>query len=156
MTLSLPRHGRFMYLTETLRLSQYYDHQDHSEWEVKIGYIGNIPLFYLKLIPSIQIAWLPGVIKTSSRTVLETFETQELNENNFYPISSKIWPQFCEIPNSFPLILLKYCQYPLFWLLTLGGPVGHDIDLTSEFLLGTEIAHVWEENESLVISNCGI
>ena len=41
--------------------------------EVKIGYIGNIPPFSFKLIPSIQIAWLPGVIKTSSRTVLETF-----------------------------------------------------------------------------------
>ena len=156
MTHFLPRHGRFLYLIETLMLSQYHGQQGHPEWEVKIRDIGNIPLFKLKLIPSIQIAWLPGVIKTSSRTVLETFETQELNENNFYPISSKIWPQFCEIPNSFPLILLKYCQYPLFWLLTLGGPVGHDIDLTSEFLLGTEIAHVWEENESLVIRYCGI
>ena len=38
----------------------------------------------------------------------------------------------------------------------MGGPVGHTIDLTSEFLLGTKIAHVWEENESLFISICGI
>ena len=56
----------------------------------------------------------------------------------------------------FPVNLLKYCQYPSFWLLTLSGPIGHNIDLTSEFLLGTEIAHVWEENESLVIRYCGI
>ena len=60
-----------------------------------------------------------------------------------------------KIPH-FSLILLKYCQYPLFWLLTLGGPVGQNINLRSEFLLGTEIAHVWEENESLVIINSGI
>ena len=45
MTHFLPRHGRFLYLTETLRLSQYYGHQGHSEWEVKIGFIGNISLF---------------------------------------------------------------------------------------------------------------
>ena len=51
---------------------------------------------------------------------------------------------------------MEFCQYTLYRLLTLGGPVGHDIDLTSEFLLGTEIAHVWEENELLVISICGI
>ena len=51
---------------------------------------------------------------------------------------------------------MQYFQYPLFRLLTLGGPVVHDIDLTSEFLLGTEIAHVWEENETLVIRYCGI
>ena len=38
----------------------------------------------------------------------------------------------------------------------MGGPVGHTIDLTSEFLLGTKIAHVWKENESFVISICGI
>ena len=39
----------------------------------------------LKLVLSIQIIWLPGVFKTLSRTVWETFETQELIENNFYP-----------------------------------------------------------------------
>ena len=42
-----------------------------------------------------------------------------------------------KIPN-FSFLLLKYCQDPLFWLLTLGGPVGHNINLRSEFLLGTE------------------
>ena len=56
----------------------------------------------------------------------------------------------------FSLILIKYCQYPLFCLLTWGGPVGHTIDLISEFLLGTKIAHVWEENESLDISICWV
>ena len=39
----------------------------------------------LKLVLSIQITWLPGVFKTLSRTVWETFETQELIGNNFYP-----------------------------------------------------------------------
>ena len=34
--------------------------------------------------------------------------------------------------------ILEYCQYPLFWVLTWGGPVGHIIDLSSEFLLGTQ------------------
>ena len=33
-----------------------------------------------------------------------------------------------------------------------GDFVGHCIDFWSKFLLGTKIAHVWEENESLVIS----
>ena len=62
---------------------------------------------------------------------------------------------FVKIP-IFPINLLKFCQYPSFWLLTLSGPGGHNIDLTSEFLLGTKIAHVWEEKELLIISNCGI
>ena len=52
--------------------------------------------------------------------------------------------------------ILKYFQYPLFWLLTCGGPTGHTVDLNPEFLLGTKIAHVWEDNESLVISICGL
>ena len=34
----------------------------------------------------------------------------------------------------------------------MGGPVAHNIDLTSEFLLGTEIAHYKEENETLISS----
>ena len=33
-----------------------------------------------------------------------------------------------------------------------GDFVGHCIDFWSKFLLGTKIAHVWEENELLVIS----
>ena len=48
--------------------------------------------------------------------------------------------------------IVENCQYPLFWLLTLGGPDAHNIDLTSEFLLGTEIAHYKEENETLISS----
>ena len=62
---------------------------------------------------------------------------------------------FVKIPIFSP-IFIKYCQYFWFWLLTWGGSVGHTIDLNSEFLLGTKIAHVWEENESLVISICGL
>ena len=76
-------------------------------------------------------------------------------ETIFIQKFKRFYPNFVKIP-IFPFILIKYCQYLKFLLLTLGGPVGHYIDLTSEFLLGTEIAHVWEENESLVISNCGI
>ena len=34
--------------------------------------------------------------------------------------------------------ILEYCQYPLFWLLTGGGPNGHIIEIISEFLLGTQ------------------
>ena len=67
----------------------------------------------------------------------------------------KIDQHFVKIPIS-PVNLLKYCQNQSFWLLTLSGPGGHNIDLTSEFLLGTKIAHVWEEKELLIISNCGI
>ena len=36
----------------------------------------------LKLIPSIQIAWLSDVFKTIFMTVFETFVTQKFNENN--------------------------------------------------------------------------
>ena len=42
MTHSLPYNGRFLYLTETLRLSQYNGQQGHPEWEVKIRDIYNI------------------------------------------------------------------------------------------------------------------
>ena len=62
---------------------------------------------------------------------------------------------FVKIPIFSP-IFIKYCQYFWFWLLIWGGSVGHTIDLNSEFLLGTKIAHIWEENESLVISICGL
>ena len=85
-------------------------------------------------------------------TVFETFVTQKFNENNLWPNSWKIIPKFCKNSN----IFIKYCEYPWFWLLTGGGPAGHTIDLNSEFLLGIKIAHVWEENESLVISICGL
>ena len=73
----------------------------------------------------------------------------------FIPKAQRFVPIFVKIP-IFPINLLKYCQYPPFRLLTLSGPIGINIDLTSEFLLGTEIAHVWEENELLVIRNYGI
>ena len=42
---SCARHGRFDYLTETLRLSQYDDLQSHHNSEVKIKHMQNIPLF---------------------------------------------------------------------------------------------------------------
>ena len=100
ITLSLPRHGRFLYLKETLKFSQHCVLHGHLKWEVNFWDFVNIPIF--------------------------------------------------------PINLLKFCQYPSFWLLTLSGPAGHNIDLTSEFLLGTKIAHVWEEKELLIISNCGI
>ena len=88
------------------------------------------------------------MIRTSSKTVLET---EELSENNLYLKSPKILHKFVRIP-FFLFNLIKYFQYPSFWPLTLCGPIDHNIDLASEFLLGTEIAHVWEENESLVNS----
>ena len=67
----------------------------------------------------------------------------------------RLFPNFEKIP-IFSSIFIKYCENPWFWLLTWGGPAGHTIDLNSEFLLGIKIAHVWEENESLVISICGL
>ena len=50
--------------------------------------------------------------------------------------------------------LVKACilKYSWFWHLTFRWLFGHYIDFWSKFLLGTKIAHVWEENESLVIS----
>ena len=64
------------------------------------------------------------------------------------------YPNFLKHP-IFPSILIKYCLYPLFWLLTPGGPIDLITDLSSEFLLGTEIAHYKEENESLVTNIWG-
>ena len=52
----------------------------------------------------------------------------------------------------FLFILIKYCAFPWFWLLTLRGLVGHHIDFTYKFLLGKKIAHVLEEKESLINS----
>ena len=64
------------------------------------------------------------------------------------------YPNFLKHP-IFPSILIKYCLYPLFWLLTPGGPIDLITALSSEFLLGTEIAHYKEENESLVTNIWG-
>ena len=48
---------------------------------------------------------------------------------------------------------VKYFQYPSFWLLNLRDPGGHDINFSLKFMLGKKIAHVWEEVESLIISD---
>ena len=88
-------------------------------------------------------------------TVFETFVTQEFNETNIQPKIQMICSKFCK--NS--IIFFKFDQILLISFILashMGEPVGHTIDLTSEFLLGTKIAHVWEENESLVISNCRV
>ena len=45
MTHSLPRHGRFLYLTETLKFSQYCGLQGHPKWEVNFRDFVNIPIF---------------------------------------------------------------------------------------------------------------
>ena len=52
----------------------------------------------------------------------------------------------------FHFILIEYCAYPWFWLLTFGFLVGHSIDFTIKFLFGKKIFHVWEEKESLINS----
>ena len=63
------------------------------------------------------------------------------------PGSQVIWMERTSLSK-----IVENCQYPWFWLLTLGSPDAHNIDLTSEFLLGTEIAHYKEENETLISS----
>ena len=45
MVHSLARHGRFDYLTESFRLSQYDALQSHPNLEVKIKHMHKIPLF---------------------------------------------------------------------------------------------------------------
>ena len=47
---------------------------------------------------------------------------------------------------------VEYCAYAWSLLLSLSGFVGHHIDLTYKFLLGSQIAHVWQENEPFVSS----
>ena len=58
-------------------------------------------------------------------------------KTNFNQKFKRLFPNFAKI-SFFSFILIKYSQYTLFWLLTWGGPVGHTIDLTSEFLLGKQ------------------
>ena len=152
MTHSLPYNWRFLYLTETLRLSQHNGQQGLPEWGVKIRDIDNFTLFCSNLFLPFRLLGFQVCLKPyqgqfwKHRSWLETIFIQKLK---------RFYPNFVKIP-IFPFILIKYCQYLLFWLLTLGGPVAHYIDLTLEFLLGTEIAYVWEENESLVIRYYGI
>ena len=70
-----------------------------------------------------------------------------------------LWCGFYHVWNSFNLIfaicfLVKSwnLKYSWFWHLTLDDFVEHYIDFWSKFLLGTKIAHVWEEKESKIIS----
>ena len=61
MTLLLPRHGQFSYLTETFIRSQYYGIQNQSHSEVKMKDIENISFFWGQIIPvihSVQFAIL--------------------------------------------------------------------------------------------------
>ena len=138
MTHFLPYNGRFLYLTETLRLSQHNGQQELPEWEVKIRDIDNFTLFCSNLFLPFRLLGFQVCLKPyqghfwKHRSWLETIFIQKFKR--FYPNFVKI--------SIFPFILIKYCQYLFFWLLT----------LTSEFLLGTEITHYREENESLVCS----
>ena len=61
------------------------------------------------------------VSKTVINMVLNTFESQA------------IWIEGMSFRQ-----ILKYFQYPLFWLLSWGSPKGHTFDLNPEFLLGTK------------------
>ena len=77
----------------------------------------------------------------------------------FWGFQNCPWCNFYHVWISFNLIfvicfLVKSCKlkYSWFWHLTLRWLFGHYIDFWSKFLLGTKIAHVWEEIELLVIS----
>ena len=118
ITLSLPRHGRFLYLKETLKFSQHCVLHGHLKWEVNFWDFVNIPINGQNSFFQIRFFGFQMCLKAHLGQFWKHLKQRK-------------------IP-TFSLILIKYGQYALFWLLTWGGPVGHTIDLTSEFLLGKQ------------------
>ena len=146
MTHSLPRHGRFLYLTETLKFSQYCGLQGHPKWEVNFRDFVNIPIFGQNSFFQIRFFGFQMCLKAHLGQFWKHLKQRSSMKSIFNHKFKRFSPNFAKIP-TFSLILIKYGQYALFWLLTWGGPVGHTVDFILEFLLGTKIAHVWEEKE---------
>ena len=93
------------------------------------------------------------MIKITSGTVLKTSEHEEFIEQQYFSLKIKdlikmLWKSF-----SFSFHIADILTFDI-WLSS-GDFVEHYIDFWSEFLLGTKIAHVWEENELLIISIWG-
>ena len=123
--------------------------------DVKIKNISKLTWIYHNTILKILIKSVPDVRKTTSSTFLETSESEESIEHNIVFIKQRFHPRFVK-KNIFLWILIKYCWYPQFWHLT-----GESFAWVLYWLLikvsfRYKIAHVWEENESLVISNCAL
>ena len=136
--------------------------------DVKIKNIFKFTWIYHNTILKILIKSVPDVKKATPSTFLKTSESEESIEHNivllkqrFHPRFVKIfffcefWSNIADIPDVPKRVSWKIAvktEHPVFWLLAVGGPVDLITNLSSEFLLGTEIAHYKEENESLVTS----
>ena len=146
MTHSLPRHGRFLYLKETLKFSQHCVLHGHLKWEVNFWDFVNIPIFGQNSFFQIRFFGFQMCLKAHLGQFWKHLKQRSSMKSIFNHKFKRFSPNLAKIP-TFSLILNKYGQYALFWLLTWGGPVGHTVDFILEFLLGTKIAHVWEEKE---------
>ena len=112
--------------------------------------------FYQETNDKNQIKWDPEMIKITSGTVLKTSEHEEFIEQQYFSLKIKdLIKMFWKSASFFLSFWLKYCWYPYFWHLNQGEFLGYYSDFWSKFLLGTKIAHVWEENELLIISIWG-
>ena len=119
--------------------------------DVKIKNISKLTWIYHNTNLKILIKSFPDVIKTTSSTFLKTSESEESIEHNIIFIKQRFHPRFVK-KNYFFVnfdqillvsIILTSDIWVLYWLLT-------------KVSFRYKIAHVWEENESLVISNCGV
>ena len=127
--------------------------------DVKIKIISKLMWIYHNTILKILIKSVPDVIKTTSNTFLKTSEPEESIEHNIIFIKQRFHPRFVKknlffFVNFDQILLISIILSSDWRVVGLVGWVLYWLLIKVSFRY--KIAHVWEENESLVISICGL
>ena len=138
ITHSLPRHGRFCYLTETLIKSQCSAQQSQLKVKCQNQEYFNLHDLTGKQKTKIQIKWAPDMIKSHQGQFWKHQNMRNSLNNNIFLLKLKIWSKCSEKCKFFLSFWPKYCWYPYFWHLNQGEFLGYYSDFWSKFLLGTK------------------
>ena len=114
ITHSLPRHGRFWYLKETLIKSQCSAPQSHLKVRCQNQEYFNLHDLTRKQKTKIQIKWAPDMIKSHQGQFWKPQNMRNSLNNNIYLLKLKIWSKCSEKVQVFSFILTKILLISLF------------------------------------------
>ena len=106
MTHSLPRHGRFLYLKETLKFSQHCVLHGHLKWEVNFWDFVNIPIFGQNSFFQIRFFGFQMCLKAHLGQFWKHLKQRSSMKSIFNHKFKRFSPNFAKIP-TFSLILIK-------------------------------------------------
>ena len=116
-----------LYLTETLTLSQYRAQQSQPPVICQNQEYFKTYMIFHKTVLKIQVKWVPDVIKSTSRTFLNTSEPEETIQHNIFSKKIRFYPSFVK---KWHFVFLKFAQILLTstiltydWWVTLLGSV---------------------------------